>query len=304
MAFPIHKEAPSAGQTVCLQGWVSPEGDYFSNLHQGSVWAREGLHRQDSWGRQMRSGKQRKFTWATTKWMQAASPSIFLGGDFWTLLPIPKHSSLPTLLALAPILNFLPSWTIPDHSFSPSSHDLPLYHLLHTVFPESPTRTNHCLPFSPSVPPAVCTYTCLLQADSMCNPVFQSFMFLLDTRPIDLMDTYLQVPEHTVWPFAIPQSWPKRAISDSLTKEIRLWMSRNRVGAKSWMWKSSLQGGFSVAQGRHSLHFYSCLLTPNTSIGKKPSHPSSETRRKSGILWFLFVLRGKELIVSSFSREV
>ena len=89
--------------------------------------------------------------------MKAASSSVLLGAGFRTLLPTPNFGSLLRLSALAEIL--LPSQTTQDH---PLLQAMPLCHLLQTVFPDSPSRTNHCLQFCSPAPE--CLYLCTSSA--------------------------------------------------------------------------------------------------------------------------------------------
>lgn len=84
--------------------------------------------------------------------MKAASSSILLSVGFRNLLSIPNFGSLLRHLALAQTLYFL-------LCFKPSSSQgcaLPLCHFLQIFFPDSPSRTYHCLLFSLS--PAPCRF--------------------------------------------------------------------------------------------------------------------------------------------------
>ena len=89
--------------------------------------------------------------------MKGASSSVLLVVGLQDSSSHPQFWLPTQTLALAEIL--LPSQTTPDH---PLLQAMPLCHLLQTVFPDSPSRTNLCLQFCSSAPE--CLYLCMSSA--------------------------------------------------------------------------------------------------------------------------------------------
>lgn len=237
MAFPSPTEAPSAGHTLYLQGWVGQRESTFLTLNKvvhglDKAWKRKTCGK----GRWVLRGVGRKFPWIA-KWMLARSSSVLLGVNFRTLLPIPKLSSLPRLFALAPVLNFLPSQTTSNHSFLPAM-----------VCPSATTsRQASQIPppgliaafrSVPLLPPGglhlnmspVCRWhahpcVSIICVSHICSAhQFHGYTFRSQTPLFSPLRCHLA---------GITNSVPQRTISDSLRKELNLWMSCHRIGAKS-----------------------------------------------------------------------